>query len=447
MALEEETEALIAAEATALALESVPTDVIEAAVDCIIDALAVSIGASADETVGLAARVADAPGLCTRLNGGALVAPRTAAFVNGIAAHVLDFDDWLPSAGLHPTAPLLPAVLAQAEASGHSSSLHGGRLLTAYIAGFEVQARLGASVAPGHYQAGFHPTSSIGIFGAATGVAHLLGLEAGEIQHAWGLAATQAAGLRAAFGTMGKSVQVGRAAEAGLLSAQLSAAGITAPNAAFFGPRGFAATHGQEASANLARVPFAEKWYLREVLIKRHASCFGTHAAIDALLALRDDVDLGAVREVELVVPEILRTVCAISSVTTPLEGKFSLAFTAALALVRGSCQVSDFTAGSVLDPLLKSVADRVRITFDTTLQPQQTMVRVLLTDGTAQHHSADSLVLPTRHERRAIVRCKLHDLAGPLIGAERCGALLAAIEQLPTGGAVSDVTSLLRTN
>jgi 2-methylcitrate dehydratase PrpD len=441
----EEVEGSIAAEVTALGLESVPVDVVEAAVDCIIDTVAVSIGASADDTVRLAARAVEAPGRCTRLNDGAVVAPRAAAFVNGIAAHVLDFDDWLPSAGLHPSAPLLPAVLAQAEASAHS--MHGGRLLTAYIAGFEVQARLGASVAPEHYQAGFHPTSTIGIFGAATGVAHLLGLGAGGFQYAWGLAATQAAGLRAAFGTMGKSVQVGRAAEAGLLSAQLSATGFTAPTDAFFGPRGFAATHGHNASADLARVPFAEKWYLREVLIKRHASCFGTHAAIDALVALRDDVDLGAVREIELVVPEILRTVCAISSVTTPLEGKFSLAFTAALALVRGSCQVSDFTADSVLDPLLKSVADRVRLTFDTTLQPQQTRVRVLLTDGTVQHHSADSSVPPTRHERRAIVRSKLHDLAGPVIGTERCGALLAAIEKLPSVGTVSDVTRFLRTN
>ena len=439
-------EAAIASEAAALRLAAVPADVVEIAVDCIIDTLAAAIGGSCDEVVKLVAEVANDSGRCTRLGDGARVGPRSAALVNGIAAHVLDFDDWLPVGGLHPSAPLLPAVWAQAEASAHPSSVDGGRLLAAYIAGFEAQARIGAALAPRHYEAGFHPTATVGVFGAATGVAHLLGLGPAGIQRAWGLAATQAAGLRAVFGSMGKAMQVGRASEAGLFSAQLAAAGVTAPGDALFGPGGFAATHGHAAAVEKSViVPFAERWYLREVLAKRHAACFGTHAAIDALLTLREGLDPRRVREIELTVPELLRTVCAIPAATTPLEGKFSLAFTAALALVRGSCQVVDFTHAAVLDPDLRSVAERVRIRFDAALRPQQTYVRVVLEGGTALHASADSALPLTARERRAIVREKFHELVGPVVGSERCTALIGAIEELPDGSNVSTVTSLLR--
>lgn len=438
-------EALLAAESSALRLEQIPADVVDAAVDCVIDTLAVSLGGASEEVVRLTSQIADDEGSCTRFDG-TRAGARSSALINGTAAHVLDFDDWLPAARVHPSAPLLPAVLAQAQTQD-AADLTGSDtidLLTAYIAGFEAQARIGVALAPGHYEAGFHPTATVGIFGAATGAAHLLGLGPAGFQRAWGLAATQAAGLRAVFGTMGKSLHVGRASEAGLLSAQLVAAGATAPDDAIFGLRGFAVAHGHKADVEPVKVPFAEKWYLREVQVKRHAACFGTHAAIDALLTLRESVDLERIREIELTVSELLQTVCAIPVATTPLEGKFSLTFTAALALVRGSCQVADFTHESVHDPRLRSVAERVRVRFDPSLPAQQTHVRLLLEDGETLEHSADSAVLATPGERRLIVREKLRALATPVLGVECCTALLTAIENLSTGGGVADLTALL---
>ncbi|MFI1294422.1 MmgE/PrpD family protein [Streptomyces sp. NPDC020792] len=267
-------EARLAAESSALRLEDILEDVVEIAVDCILDAMAVALGASQDETVRLVARVADT-GPCTRLADGSSVGARSAALANATAVHALDFDDWLPAGGLHPSAPLLPAALAQAESAPPSASgeAAGRRLLTAYIAGFEAQARIGAAMAPGHYAAGFHPTATVGTFGAAAAVAHQLGLGPAATQRALGLAATQAAGLRAVIGTMGKPLQVGRAAETGLLAARLAAAGATAPADAVFGPRGFATTHSSTIDLTPAMVSFAEQWYLRDVLFKRHAAC------------------------------------------------------------------------------------------------------------------------------------------------------------------------------
>lgn len=441
-------EAALAAEVSALRRDQIPTDVVDAAIDCMIDTLAAAIGAGSEEVVDMAARLSDGPGPCTRFSDGKTVSAQSAALVNGTAAHVLDFDDWLPVSGLHPSAPLLPAVLALAQSGGGvglTESL-SNRLLTAYIAGFEAQARIGHVLAPHHYEAGFHPTATVGIFGAAAGAAHLLGSDARTTLRAWGLASTQASGIRAVFGTMGKSFQVGRASEAGLLAARLSASGATAPENALFGPHGFAETHGYDIALQPVAVPFVERWYMRDALVKRHAACFGTHATIEALLALRDTVDPTRVREIELTVPEFLRTVCAIPKPSTPLEGKFSLSFTAALALKRGSCQVADFTRASVRDPELTSLVERVRLRFDSSLQSQQTRVRITLNDGSEVIHSADSAAPPTPQERHTIVRDKFRSAAAPTLGRQDSDALLTAIEGLRCGGSESTMMDLLGT-
>lgn len=439
-------EAALAAEASAIRLQHVPSDVVDTAVDLVIDTLAASIGAASEEVVGLAARIADDSGNSTRLTDLTQTSARSAAFVNGVAAHVLDFDDWLPVAGVHPSAPLLPAVMALAQdrdAPG-PAAVDTRALLTSYIAGFEAQARIGEALGSAHYAMGFHPTATVGIFGAATGAAHLIELDPSGLQLAWGLAATQSAGLRTVFGTMGKSLHVGRAAEAGLISAQLAAAGATAPDDAIFGPNGFAATHGVESDAGPLTVPFSERWYLREVLVKKYAACFGTHAAIDALLSLRGRLDIDRVTEIELTVPELVRTVCAIPDPTTPLEGKFSLAFTAALALVRGTCRVDDFTVASLGDPTLKSIVERVRLRFDPSMRPQETHVRVRMDGGETLQCSADSSIPATPGARGLVVREKFASLVTPVLGSERCTALLAALDALPAEGKLSDITALL---
>lgn len=439
-------EARLALESAALRWEDIPQDVVDIAIDSIVDTMAVALGASQDETVRLLTGVSDT-GPCTRLADGASVGARSATLANATAAHALDFDDWLPAGGLHPSAPVLPAVLAQAESVPQSASggAAGRRLLIGFIAGFEVQARIGAALAPEHYEAGFHPTATVGTFGAATAVAHQLGLGPAATQRAWGLAATQAAGLRAVFGTMGKPLQVGRAAETGLLAAQLAAAGATAPPDAVFGPRGFATTHSSTIDPTPTTVPFAEHWHLRDVLFKRHAACFGTHATINALLELRHGVDPTRVHAIELTVPELLRTVCAIPTPRTPLEAKFSLAFTAALALVKGCCQVEDFSTEGVRDERLVSMAERVRVRFDPDLPPQQARVRINLADGTTRSASSDSAQSPPPQQRRRIVRQKFTSLATPALGAERAKALLAAIQALPDATTMSKITAAIR--
>ncbi len=424
-----------------LELPEVPADVVTAAVDCIIDTIAAAIGGAGDEVTQLAATVAESPGPCSLLGQRSCGAPRSAALLNGIAAHVLDFDDWVAAAQIHPSAPLLPAALAQAQAL---PGVSGDRLLLGYIAGFEGQARIGEAVSPVHYEAGFHQTATVGIFGAALAAARIQGADAELTETALGLASVQAAGSRAAFGTAAKSIQVGRAAEAGLLSAQLAAAGATGPRQGVFGPRGFGAIHGHLSNPGVAGVPFAQRWYLREALVKRHASCFGTHAPIEAILSLRDQCPVERVERIELTASELLRTVCAIDSPATPLEGKFSLAFTSALALRRGQCGTADFTEDSVRDLELVELAKKVELNFDRESSPQFARVAITLDDGSSYAAEWDSAVAPAPAERSAIAREKLRVLAGPVLGGAGAERLLAVLEGLPEGRPVAELTAAL---
>ena len=144
--------------------------------------------------------------------------PLFAAFLNGISSHVHDFDDTTPSNYIHPTSPVASALFAWAS----ENEVSGRDFLHAFVLGYEVVTRIGNATYPAHYQAGWHSTGSIGVFGAAAAVGRLIGLTPAQMRHALGLAATQAAGIRDNFGAMAKSFHPGRAAEAGYMAALLA---------------------------------------------------------------------------------------------------------------------------------------------------------------------------------------------------------------------------------
>src|SRR5262249_45966409 len=150
-----------------------------------------------------------------------------------------DFDDTHTAMNGHPSAPVLPALLALAE----TGTASGERLLPALVAGVELECRLATALGPRHYAVGFHSTGPLGAFGAAAACAHLLDLDEEQWTHALGLAGTQAAGLKSGFGTMAKPLHAGRAASTGLLAALLACGGFTANPTVIEAPQGFAATH------------------------------------------------------------------------------------------------------------------------------------------------------------------------------------------------------------
>lgn len=441
---ESSTDERLAAMAAGLRLEDIPQDVQEASIDCIIDTVAVALAGAGDEVTQQMARLASGSGDAVLIGWHGTANPRHAALINATAAHVLDFDDWLPAARVHPSAPLVPAALAAAQAQ--AAPVSGQRLVTALIAGFETQARIGAAIVPAHYDAGFHPTATVCTFGAAAASAHLAGASPREMGDALGVAATSAAGIRAAFGTAVKSIQVGKAAEDGVLAAQIATSGLGPLAIPVLGERGFAASHGHAVDHEVASTSFGERWFLREVSVKEHASCFGTHAPIDAILGLREALPIDRIATIDVTVNEMMRTVCAIPSPTTALEGKFSLAFTSALAVVRGRSSVSDFTRDTVSDPDLLDMSRRVRVHFDPSLPAQWAKVRITLDSGEVRAAEHDSAAPMPAERRRKLARDKLAALATPIVGEAGAAEILAVIEGLVHGRSVADLAAAVGT-
>lgn len=206
------------------------------------------------------------------------------ALINGVAAHVLDYDD--VSLDGHPSAVLVPAILAQGEASGSS----GAEMLTAYLAGFEVWAELLAREPTPLHRKGWHPSAVLGTVAAAAACAKLRTLNAAGAATSMAIAASMSSGLVANFGTMTKSFQVARAAQSGVIAARLSQAGLTASLDALEHPSGLLAALSPQGKAELNRPFRAEQkeWHIvKEGLnIKRYPICYATHRSIDAALGL-----------------------------------------------------------------------------------------------------------------------------------------------------------------
>lgn len=198
----------------ALRYENLPEPAVELAKHCFLDWLGVTIAGSREPLVGLLREQAEEEGgnpLCSLIGSGQKCAPSWAALINGAASHALDFDDVVSAMGGHPSVPVFPALVASADI--HQTS--GQAFITAFIAGFETECRVGTLAAPEHYARGFHATGTVGTFGAAAACAHLYQLDSNAWQIAFGLAAAQAAGLKCMFGTMTKPFHAGKAAANG----------------------------------------------------------------------------------------------------------------------------------------------------------------------------------------------------------------------------------------
>lgn len=218
-------------------VERIPPDVIHMSERCLLDYLGISLAAWDEPTVRITHEVTRAlggTGQASLLNG-ELAPVTSAALVNGVASHVLDFDDTHDPTILHGTGPVMSAALALAELVAAS----GRSLIAAHSIGFDVAARVALAVHPEHYDQGFHVTGTAGTIGAAAAAGRLLGLDAGEMANALSAAAAQAAGLREMFGSMSKSLHAGKAAANGVLSALLAQRGWVSAAAGLEGARGY----------------------------------------------------------------------------------------------------------------------------------------------------------------------------------------------------------------
>ncbi|HYN09913.1 MAG TPA: MmgE/PrpD family protein [Vicinamibacterales bacterium] len=377
--------------------------------------------------------------------------PGAAALANGTAAHALDYDDMCFVSLAHPSAPLVPAALAVAELRAAS----GQAALEAYVLGFEIEARLGIRMQPRHYQRGWHPTSTLGTLGAAAAASRLLGLDLDATSHALAIAASQASGLKENFGTMIKPLHAGLAAHNGIMAALLAERGLTGSALALDGPQGFlTAMDGQHPDLGDTAADLGTRWEILDtgITVKLYPSCAGTHPALDALLLLRrrERFTAADVEAIEIDVDSIAPTILIHDRPSSGLEGKFSMPFCAAAAVVHGRVGLDTFEPDVLGDSDVRALMSRITMHadagFDGAAPPlTQSRVTVRLRDGRTLVQSAHGARgypdQPASDDELAakFKACASRTLSGA--GVERALAMLRAID---TAVDVREVTKSL---
>ena len=413
----------------AMRWDDAPEDAREVARHCVLDFLGVAVAGSREPLAEILVNEIVKPEGSTEagLIGRTQRASRlSAALVNGAAAHALDFDDTHTTIMGHPYAPVIPAVLALAESAGSS----GRELLEAIVAGIELECRLGALIGPDHYAIGFHSTGTLGTFGAAAACAHLLRLDENGWLRALGLAGTQAAGLKSGFGTMAKPLHAGRAASNGLFSALAARAGYTSNMEIIETAQGFAATHAGAKPSREILDRFNGRFLIRDTLFKYHASCYLTHAPIDAARRIRTEhrVDPDSIEDVEVRVHPALFGVCNIQQPKTGLEGKFSLRATTAMALLgEDTGKLEAFTDASVTAARLVSLRDRIRVVGAEKTPSTRATVVVKINGRIFQAESDSGQPASNLAAQRDNLTRKFIGLTAPILGRREADALASA--------------------
>lgn len=427
-----------------ITFDAIPVDARTVARHCLLDWFGVALGGSREPLSEIIVREAGDGGASTLVGRGERAGMLSAALINGTMSHALDFDDTHTLMSGHPSVPVVPAVLALAERDGHD----GRAIVAAIVTGIETECRLGALVNPGHYTTGFHATGTLGTFGAAAAAAHLLHLDDAGWHQAMALAGTQAAGLKSGFGTMAKPLHAGRAASNGLLAALLARGGFTGNPQIVEVAQGFGATHAA-TSLDAARIErLRGRFLITDTLFKYHASCYLTHAAIEAALQLRASGDF-AVRDIDSV--EIQGStgsigVCDIAEPGTGLEGKFSLRATTAMALLGDRTgDPAAFSDERMRDHDLVALRDRT--TFIARPEVPGTRATVVVRAGGGIFEADADTGRPATDlgAQWDKLSAKFFALATPILGVQPARQLYAAIEQVEAASSVRDLLALAR--
>jgi len=341
-----------------------------------------------------------------------------AALINGSAGHAHDYDDVHINMGGHPTVPVAPVVFALGE---HLDS-SGSDLLTAFIAGVDVECILGRYAGPSHYAKGWHATGTLGTFGAAAAASVLRKLDTPTTAAALGIAGTQAAGLKSQFGTMCKPLHAGHAAATGVQAASLASREFSSRLDILEANQGFMSTQSESVSEERFSVALSNRAFAQNICFKYHAACYLTHSSIEAVSSLCN-ANLfapGDIESVEIRVNAGHFDVCNIEKPATGLEAKFSLRFTAAMAMAGiDTSSISIFTDKLTQQPELIALADKVRITAHTSPKPESVVTMTLLNGET--HTEAVNVAIPMTdlNAQWEKLERKFHALVDSRLGSE----------------------------
>jgi 2-methylcitrate dehydratase PrpD len=346
--------------------EKLPPEVVAVAKQAILDSIGVSLAGSSEELVGILVSLARELG-GTPVSGiigtGLRTSPVLAALANGAMAHALDYDDNSDTWIGHPSTVLVPALLSVAERSNSS----GKEILTAYVTGFEVGARLGMVVGQDHYAKGWHTTATIGHIGGAAAVARLLKLDARRTQMALAIAASLAGGVRENFGTMTKPLHAGNTARNAVLASLLAGKGFTASENSLTAKAAYSKVLGRdvdyEFNETFQKLGSPFDIITSGLWTKAYPSGAATQSAISAAIQLRNEhsFDVGEVAEVVCATGKAIPRILIHHHPRLGLEGKFSMEYCVAVALLDGEVTLDQFTDERALADDVQSLVTRVK--------------------------------------------------------------------------------------
>ncbi len=350
----------------ALRYEDLPAAAIEWGKVAVLDTIGVTLAGAVEDAPRIVEDILDlhagsGPSLVfgTRRRAGCL----DAALINGTAAHALDFDNATNTMFGHASATMLPALIAAAEAHGGS----GREVLVAHAAGFETGARLGRGLNMQHYEQGWHPTSTLGVFAVAAACAHLLKLPASQIETALALSTSLAAGIKANFGTMTKPLHVGQCARSGLMAALLARKGFTANPDAFEHQQGFFKVFNGPDQYDASRI--MEGWgepfdiVTPGACYKQYPCCASTHAAVDATLDLvrgHGPFEPGAIARIDTWTSAQRLAHTNRPLPESALDAKFSVQYCVARALLHGKVVFEHLEGDAYRDPQVRGLLPRI---------------------------------------------------------------------------------------
>ncbi|MBN1204116.1 MAG: MmgE/PrpD family protein [Myxococcaceae bacterium] len=420
-------------------------------VDCVGCTLAGSAQPIADILADFTGETGGAP-KATVLGRGLRTSAPAAALMNAAMAHSLAYDDINSSIKGHPSVVLVPTALALAE----EEELPGRDVVLAYMVGFEVACRIGAALSVAYAdKLGWHPTAPIGAVAAAAASSRLLRLDAEQTAMALSLAASQACGLRQNFGTMTKSLHAGLACRSGVTSARLVKAGFTASTEGLEGRFGFlhAFSGGADYEPSKLTAGLGSRYYLVDegLQIKKYPCCASTHLTLDVLFSLLEDerVETAQVDRVHVLVDFDPPRSLIYDIPTTGGEGKFSMPYVMAAALLDRRIHLSTFEDSQVLRPEAQELLRRVTMTRNPghegrpSWAERSTGVRLVLKDGRTLERGASRPPELVNGITPDELRTKFLDCAAFALPAEPARRLLGWVETLEVARSVREVVSL----
>jgi 2-methylcitrate dehydratase PrpD len=374
--------------------EALPAAVRKEAQRTLLNWVGCAIGGSRHETLDIAISALSpfaGPGQATVLGRKEKLDVLHASLMNGISSHIFDYDDTHLRTIIHPAGPVASAILALAE----YQAISGRDFLSALVLGVEAECRIGNAVWPNHYDIGWHITGTAGVFGSAAAVGKLLKLNEQQMVWALGLAASQPVGLREMFGTMTKSFSPGRAAQNGFTAALLASKNYTCSNQGIEAPRGWANVLSTAHNYSEITEKLGQTYEISINTYKPFACGVVIHPTLDACIQLRNQYNLTAdqIDRVELKVHPLVLELTGKKTPQTGLEGKFSVYYAAAVALMQGAAGERQFSDKLAKDPAVVALRDRVMTTIDPAMGPEQVRVIVTLKDGRKLEKYIDNVI------------------------------------------------------